>query len=143
VEASPENCFVIKEFTSYYLVSGYRTALQFGFLQGSHNGIGPDRGISLGTAAYANVPTRPTNRSNALSERFIDFLLRVCRRLRVKLPASSVANYTQPCNFLINRRLLRGAKQCDMPAGVPNHEGAVRQAIMTAVYADFLSNGLK
>ena len=92
--------------------------------------MGPEGLGTLGTAAYANVPTRPTNNSNALSERFmVDFLLRVCRRLRVKLPASGVANYTQPCNFMINRRLLRGAKQCDMPAGVPNHEGAVRQAI--------------
>jgi hypothetical protein len=30
-------------------------------------------------APYANVPTRPTNSSNALSERFIVFLLRVNR----------------------------------------------------------------
>ncbi len=30
-------------------------------------------------APYANVPTRPTNSSNALSERFIVFLLRVIR----------------------------------------------------------------
>jgi hypothetical protein len=30
-------------------------------------------------AAYANVPTRPTNSSNALNERFIFFLLRVIR----------------------------------------------------------------
>jgi hypothetical protein len=30
-------------------------------------------------APYANVPTRPTNSSNALNERFIVFLLRVIR----------------------------------------------------------------
>lgn len=30
-------------------------------------------------APYANVPTKPTNSSNALSERFIVFLLRVIR----------------------------------------------------------------
>jgi len=29
----------------------------------------------LGVAAYANVATRPTNSSKALSERFIDFSL--------------------------------------------------------------------
>jgi hypothetical protein len=91
--------------------------------------MGPEGLGTLGTAAYANVPTRPTNNSNALSERFIDFLLRVCRRLRVKLPASGVANYTQRCNFLINRRLVRSAKQCDMLTGVPNNGGTVRQAI--------------
>ena len=45
--------------------------------------MGPDRGGSLGTAAYANVPTKPTNSSNALSERFmVDFLLRVCRKAK-------------------------------------------------------------
>ena len=33
----------------------------------------------FGAAAYANVPTKPTNRSNVRSERFIDFLLRVNR----------------------------------------------------------------
>jgi len=91
--------------------------------------MGPEGVGTLGTAAYANVPTRPTNNSNALSERFIDFLLRVCRRLWVKLPASGVANYTQPCNFLINRRLLRDAKQCDTLTGMPNNDRAVRQAI--------------
>ena len=73
--------------------------------------MGPEGVGTLGTAAYANVPTRPTNSSNALSERFmVDFLLRVCRRLRVKLPASGVANYTQPCNFLINMRLLEARR---------------------------------
>ncbi len=42
--------------------------------QGLHSGIGPDRAGSLGRAAYANVPTRPTNSSNALSERFMILL---------------------------------------------------------------------
>ena len=70
------------------------------------------------------------------------FLLRVCRRLRVKLPASGVANYTQPCNFLINRRLLRGAKQCDMLTRMPKMTGRPA-GNMTAVYADFLGSGLK
>jgi hypothetical protein len=44
-----------------------------------HRGIGPDRAGPVGIEAYANVPTKPTNNSNALSERFIFFLLRVCR----------------------------------------------------------------
>src|SRR6202521_4752467 len=54
-------------------LSSYRAGCttQFGFLQGSHNGIGPDRAGTLGIEAYANVPTRPTNSSNALSERFM------------------------------------------------------------------------
>jgi hypothetical protein len=69
---------------------------------GGHSGIGPPGVGTLGTAAYANVPTKPTNSSNALSERFIGLLLlRVCRRL-AKLPAFGVANYTHPCNFLIS-----------------------------------------
>jgi|SRR5271165_5385421 len=42
-------------------------------LLGGHSGIGPPGVGTLGIAAYANVPTRPTNRSNALSERFIGF----------------------------------------------------------------------
>jgi len=36
-----------------------------------HSGIGPDRAGPVGIDAYANVPTKPTNNSNALSERFI------------------------------------------------------------------------
>jgi hypothetical protein len=39
------------------------------------HGNGPEGAGAFGTAAYANVPTRPTNRSNALSERFIILLL--------------------------------------------------------------------
>src|SRR5208337_1883958 len=38
---------------------------------GGHSGIGPSGAGAFGMAAYANVPTRPTNSSNALSERFI------------------------------------------------------------------------
>ena len=37
---------------------------------GEH-GIGPEGVGTLGIAAYANVPTKPTNSSNALSERFM------------------------------------------------------------------------
>jgi len=48
-------------------------ASQFGRL-GGHSAIGPDGAGTLGTAAYANVPTRPTNSSNALKERFIGLL---------------------------------------------------------------------
>src|SRR5260370_20412913 len=103
--------------------------VQFCF-HGLHSGIGPPGVGTLGTAAYANVPTRPTSSSNALSERFmVDFLLRVCRRLASNCSTFGVANYTQPCNFLINRRLLRDAKQCDMRAGMPNHDGSIRQGI--------------
>ena len=92
--------------------------------------MGPDGAGLLGIAPYASVPTRPTNSSNALSERFmVVFLLRVCRRQRVKLPASGVGNYTQPCNFLINRRLLQGTRQCDMRTDMPNNDGAIRQAV--------------
>jgi hypothetical protein len=131
LEASPEDCF--RDAKCYvillkWLYTSRDYASQFGRLRG-HSGMGPEGVGTLGTAAYANVPTRPTNNSNALSERFIDFLLRVCRRLWVKLPASGVANYTQPCNFLINRRLLRDAKQCDTLTGMPNNDRAVRQAI--------------
>jgi hypothetical protein len=35
--------------------------------------MGPPKLETLGEAAYANVPTRPTNSSNALSERFMVF----------------------------------------------------------------------
>ena len=82
MEASPENCFRDANVTSSCLSGTSRDyAPQFGRL-GGHNGIGPEGVGTPGTAAYANVPTRPTNSSNALSERFmVDFLLRVCRRL--------------------------------------------------------------
>jgi len=36
--------------------------------------MGPSAG-AFGTAAYANIPTRPIKNSSVLSERFIDFLL--------------------------------------------------------------------
>jgi hypothetical protein len=36
--------------------------------------MGPPKLETLGEAAYANVPTRPTNSSNALSERFMVLL---------------------------------------------------------------------
>jgi hypothetical protein len=36
--------------------------------------MGPSGAGAFGMAAYANVPTRPTNSKNALSERFIQLL---------------------------------------------------------------------
>jgi len=36
--------------------------------------MGPSGAGAFGIAAYANVPTRPTNSRNALSERFIQLL---------------------------------------------------------------------
>jgi hypothetical protein len=60
-----------------WLFTSRNHAEQFGLL-GGHSGIHP-RVVTLGAAAYANVPTRPTNSSNALRERFmVYFLLRVC-----------------------------------------------------------------
>jgi hypothetical protein len=44
---------------------------QAGFFQGSQSGIGPSWVGTRGTEAYANVPTKPANSSNALRERFI------------------------------------------------------------------------
>jgi hypothetical protein len=46
---------------------------QFGLL-GGQSGIQP-RVFTFGAAAYANVPTRTTNSTRALSERFIVFYL--------------------------------------------------------------------
>jgi len=52
----------------------------FGFF-GGHSGSGPPSGAgTLGTAAYTNVPTKPTSRINALSERFICLSPWVARR---------------------------------------------------------------
>ena len=79
VEASPEDCFrdakiYVMLLKWLYTSRDYRS--QFGRLRG-HSGIGPEGLGTLGTAAYANVPTRPTNSSNALSERFmVVFLLK-------------------------------------------------------------------
>jgi hypothetical protein len=77
---------ILLKFTSSYL-SGYYPcdySSHIGRSRG-HSGIGPDGAGVFGTAAYANVPTKPTNSSNALSERFMFyFLLRVCRRLASK-----------------------------------------------------------
>jgi hypothetical protein len=59
----------------------YATGEQFQPLWGGHTGIGPPSGAAtLGTAAYAYVPTRPTNNSKARSERFIIFLLGIARK---------------------------------------------------------------
>ena len=78
-------------------------APQFGRL-GGHSAIGPDGAGVLGIAAYANVPTKPTNSSNALSERFIVFLLGYTEADWEKL-ASAGTHYTYPCKPLINRVL--------------------------------------
>src|SRR5271157_5493206 len=83
--------------------------------------MGPSGVGTLGIAAYANVPTRPTSSSNALSERFIGLLLRVCRVCRRLASTASLQrlNYTQPCNFLINRRLLQGHERSENSTGTP------------------------
>jgi hypothetical protein len=76
VEASPEDCFLdAKSYVTLFkwLCTSRDYASQFGRL-GGHSGMGPEGVGTLGTAAYANVPTRPTNSSNALSERFIGLL---------------------------------------------------------------------
>ena len=96
------------------------------------HGNGPPGVGTLGIAAYANVPTKPTKSSNALSERFmVDFLLRVLPKASEKLQACSGENYTQPCNFLINRRLLKAVERGEELTGTPKIEGIVRQAIGT------------
>jgi len=53
----------------------------------------------LGTEAYANVPTKPTNSSKALSERFILFTFSLGSSRAAKLLASGGRNYTQ--NYLV------------------------------------------
>jgi hypothetical protein len=77
-------------------------APQFGIF-GGHTGIGPPSGAgTLGTEAYANVPTRPTNSSNALSERFIVFLsLGTAEAYLGRHLAPAGTNYTQLCKHLI------------------------------------------
>jgi hypothetical protein len=78
---------------------GWSQFIPFGFL-GGHSGIGPPSGAgTLGTAAHANVPTKPTNRINALSERFIVVLLGIAE-VASNCPPSAVPNYTQVGKFL-------------------------------------------
>jgi len=101
MRASPEDCFVS---TIYYLMPGMG---QCGFTVGSHSGTGPLRAGTLGRVAYANVPTRPTNSSNALSERFIVLLSLGSTRGWHESTDLERENYTHPCNFQINRRLRR------------------------------------
>jgi hypothetical protein len=74
-QGQPDKCV----FFDPYINSAYfkTTSSQLGCL-GGHSGMGPPVRL-FGAAAYANVPTKPTNSSNARSERFIDFLLRVNR----------------------------------------------------------------
>src|SRR5208282_2751948 len=96
--------FVMRTATSSGQTCDYRS--HFGPRVG--HGNGPSGVGTLGIAAYANVPTRPTNSSNALSERFMGLLLlRVCREVARKPPASGATHYTQLCNFLIHWRLVR------------------------------------
>ena len=101
MEASPEDCFrdakIYVMFLKWLCICDY--PVQF-CLQGLHSGIGPPGVGTLGTAAYANVPTRPTSSSNALSERFmVDFLLRVCRRLASNCRPSASRIIHKPATF--------------------------------------------
>jgi hypothetical protein len=74
LEASQKNGFrVTKGYVMLLKLPLYDYASQFGLL-GGHSGIGPDGLGFFGTAAYANVPTRPTNNNNALRERFMGLL---------------------------------------------------------------------
>ena len=110
-----------------------------GLCQGSHSGTGPDCGVVFGTAANANVPTRPTNSSNALSERFMfDFLLRVCQRADVALPVASATHYTQRCNILIPRRLNRASEVGRGLGAVPKSKGLGWRAVSNGVPGVFL-----
>jgi hypothetical protein len=100
MEASPEDCF--RDASGYVMLltwlrrSCYLWSSQF--LVG--HGNGPDGVGTLGTAAYANVPTRPTNSSNALSERFIIyFLLRVYRKLASNCQPPSPRIIHNPATF--------------------------------------------
>jgi hypothetical protein len=74
--ASPENCSRLA-ITYVVLLHGFYISCDYashiGRL-GGHSGIGPVGAGAFGTAAYANVPTKPTNSSNALSERFMGLL---------------------------------------------------------------------
>ena len=93
IKVSPENCLVAVLNLASYDCGG---SSQFGFF-GGHSGTGPPGVGVLGMAAYAKVPTRPTNSSNALSERFIGLLLRVWRT-QIKLRARR-RHYTHNVDF--------------------------------------------
>ena len=70
------------------------------------------------------------------------FLLRVCRGTGVRPPASGATNYTQPCNFVINRRLIEVCRT--MRHGDPHAENCRggSAADIAAVYAGFVRYGL-
>ena len=92
------NCVLHRVTLVTLLIAAY--APQFGFL-GGHSGIGPPSGAgTLGIEAYANVPTKPTNSSNALSERFIVFLLGYAKSRRGDAGFRGT-NYTHVCKPLI------------------------------------------
>jgi len=114
MRASPEDCFVST--IHNYLMPGMG---QCGFAVGSHSGTGPLRAGTLGRVAYANVPTSPTNSSNALSERFIILLSLGSTRGWHKSTDLERENYTHPCNFQINRRLRRATDPRPGSARVP------------------------
>lgn len=94
------------------LMDHYYDPSQFQPFFGGHSGIGPPSGAgTLGTAAYTYVPTRPTSRINALSERFIVFLLgytstslhvsggqSTCARIIHELTKSRFLNYVEFCH---------------------------------------------
>jgi len=69
--------------------------------------MGPVGAGAFGTAAYANVPTKPTNSSNALSERFIFTFSLGSAEAWDNFQTFGVRNYTQACKFLIKKRLFR------------------------------------
>jgi hypothetical protein len=55
--------------------------------------MGPSAG-AFGMAAYANAPTRPTNSTNALSERFMGLLSLGSTKYASRLPGNWRGNYT-------------------------------------------------
>src|ERR1700733_3284527 len=65
--------FCKSNYQGVIFVTGNATSSQSGCL-GGHSATGPDRVGLFGIAPYANVPTKPTKSSNALSERFIGLL---------------------------------------------------------------------
>ena len=81
---------------------------------GGHRGIGP---LNDGAAAYANVPTRPTNSSNALSERFIVLLFSLGSaggwRLSADLQRGGLYTPLQLCDSL---EVIRGCKTMQQSA---------------------------
>ena len=98
---------------------------------GGHNGIGPDGAGAFGTAAYANVPTRPTNSSNALSERFMfTFSLGSAEKQLGDSHLASTADYTHLATFSLHWRLRAGMEPGNSVTEAPIVGQMVRQAIV-------------